>query len=148
VAREAGCWCRVVVVTIHRPAQLSIGVEDPPHEQWLVRLGCWMVGSSVINLIKKAKILRLVKRTMKEETYLLGFEALSNTRTSCQMQRTRVTWHVCSHAHCVVAVYWGLRGVGVVEVAVCIECDMVEGRGSHVSLLWESSGKWCHFVFL
>jgi hypothetical protein len=36
----------------------------------------------------------------------------------------------------------------VVEVAVCVECDMVEGRGSHVLLSWESSGKWCHFVFL
>ena len=57
-------------------------VDDPPHEQWLVRLGCWMVGSS--SVIKKARILRLVKRTMKgEETYLLDFEILSNMRASC-----------------------------------------------------------------
>jgi hypothetical protein len=83
---------------------LSIGVEDPPHKQRLVRLGWWvivlapysinvawagevgMLGSSlVINLIKKTRILMLVKRTMKEggETYLLGFETLSNTCVSC-----------------------------------------------------------------
>jgi hypothetical protein len=49
-----------------------------------------------------------------------------------------------------------LRGVGVVEVAVCIEGNMVLVGAvvvvvvivMVVVVLWELLGIWCHFVFL
>jgi hypothetical protein len=41
VAREAGCWCHVIVVYVRWPAQLSVVTEYPPHEQRLVRLEWW-----------------------------------------------------------------------------------------------------------
>jgi len=132
VAHEAGHWCQVIIVTVCQPAQSSIVAEDPPHEQWLVRLEWWvivlapyginvawacvvgMVGLLlVINLVKKTRILMSVKKNNEEgeKTYLLDFETLSNMGISCRIHKMCMMWHICNHVYCHLLPYNRVQGV-------------------------------------